>query len=125
MVAPRVAQITQGVAYARLEDGDRLRKTPTVKRHELLGQGSRRLLSPDLGDGLQVFGHLPGLVRRYLREYVALEVDNASLPLGAGKLAEACQSLVSLEKIGNELAFPVSWNLQSLYLACGGRRLRG
>src|SRR5215210_8132620 len=76
MVGAGVAQVRQSVTHAGLEHRNRLRKTPAVKLDELLGQGMRGLLPPNLEDRLYVLGDLAHLASRHVGEHVALEVHH-------------------------------------------------
>jgi hypothetical protein len=58
VVASSVAQIGQRLLYARLKDRNCLRETLCAKFDELLSQSSRRLLSSDLDDRLQILSYL-------------------------------------------------------------------
>jgi hypothetical protein len=58
VVASRVAQIGQRLLYARLKVRNRLRETLCAKFDELLSQSSRRLLSSDLDDRIQILSYL-------------------------------------------------------------------
>src|SRR3712207_4660312 len=84
---PGRAQVAQGVPYARLKDGDRLRETPPVQLYELLGQSQRDLLASYLEDLLEILGDLGRRRRRHMREHVALEMHYAPLPLNPRQLA--------------------------------------
>src|SRR5215213_3866303 len=87
MVAPRVAKVDESVIYASLKHRNRLGVALLVERDEFLGQGSCRLLSSYLEDRRKVLCYLAHLTRGHMREDVALEVNCAPLPLGAGQLA--------------------------------------
>src|SRR3712207_8720757 len=52
---PGRAQVAQGVPYARLKDGDRLRETPPVQLYELLDRKSTRLNSSHANISYAVF----------------------------------------------------------------------
>src|SRR5215210_2856619 len=80
VVASGVAQVGKGITDPCLKHRNRLRKTLAVELEELPGQGLRRLLAPDLEDGLQILGDLRHRGGRHVREHVALEMDHAPLP---------------------------------------------
>src|SRR5215210_274609 len=82
-----IAQVAQGIIDPGLKHPNRLRETLCVELYELLCQGSRRLLAPDLEDRLQILGDLCHRGGRHVGEHVALEMHHAPLPPHSRQLA--------------------------------------
>src|SRR3712207_1175446 len=88
VVASWIAQVAQGIIDPGLKPRNRPRKTLPVEPYELLGQSPSTLLAPDLEDRLEIVGYLLHRGPWHVRENVALEVNDAPLPIHSRQLAK-------------------------------------
>src|SRR5215212_1992413 len=102
-MASRVAEVAQGIVDPGLEHRNRLWETLPVELDKLLGQSPSRLLAPDLEERLQILGHLRRRGGWHVREYVALEMHHAPLPLHSRQLTRH-RNLNALVVVGDHQA---------------------